>query len=163
MVVDERREDPMSPDPNDQAPATTAPAPPKPARKRSARRATAGATKPKASRKTDTSRKSAPRDKATRKKTPATFESALAGLGRRADEARAKLLEMTGESAAAASKSLANAGRATRGKLDQLEKGWKKMTPAKRAAAVAGVLGAIAAAVATPIVAARAAGGKRRR
>jgi hypothetical protein len=80
-----------------------------------------------------------------------TFEESLAALGRKADEARGRLAEMTDEGARVASRSLQKASRATRAKLRELERKWKQLEPKKKATVLAGVLGAIAAAVAVPL------------
>jgi len=84
----------------------------------------------------------------------ASFETTLAALGKKADEARDKLAEMTDEGAKAAAKQLQKASRATNAKLEQLQQDWHKLEPKKKAQIIAGVLGAIAA-VAVPIVVAK--------
>jgi hypothetical protein len=101
-----------------------------------------------------------PVDTATAKKTSAAkpastdFETAFAALGRKADEARVKLAELPDEAAKAASQQLQKASKATQAKLRELQKGWRKMEPKKKAQVIAGVLGAIAA-ITVPIVVAK--------
>ena len=82
------------------------------------------------------------------------FETAFAALGRKADEARVKLAELPDDAAKAASQQLQKANKATQAKLRELQRGWQKMEPRKRAQVIAGVLGAIAA-VTVPIVIAK--------
>lgn len=84
----------------------------------------------------------------------ATFEATLAALGKKADEARDRLAELTDEGAKAASKQLQKASKATNAKLKQLQKEWQKLEPKKKAQVIAGVLGAIAA-VTVPVVVAK--------
>jgi hypothetical protein len=83
-----------------------------------------------------------------------SFENTLAALGRKADEARDKLAEMTDDGAKAAAQQLKKASTATRARLAELQKDWRKLEPKKKAQIIAGVLGAIAA-VTVPIVAAK--------
>ena len=81
-----------------------------------------------------------------------TLEVALAALGRRADEARVKLATMTDDGAKAAGKSLDKASKATKSKVRDLNRKWQKLEPKHKAQWIAGVLGAIAAAAAIPLV-----------
>ncbi|MEZ5312415.1 MAG: hypothetical protein R2862_01570 [Thermoanaerobaculia bacterium] len=106
------------------------------------------------------STKAAPRKRATKSTrkaakapAPGSIELALAALGRRADEARVRLGTLSDESAKAAGKSLDKATRATKAKVNDLNKKWQKLEPKRKAQWIAGVLGAIAAAAAIPIVA----------
>lgn len=91
---------------------------------------------------------------AAKKSAPAgaSFETALAALGRRADETAAKLAELKDDGAKAAGKQLDKASKAANVKLRELQKGWQKMEPKKRAQLVAGAFAALAAAVAVPVV-----------
>jgi pyrroloquinoline quinone biosynthesis protein B len=82
----------------------------------------------------------------------ASFETAFAALGRKADDARARLSEMTDEGARSASRTLQRASRATQVKVRKLNADWKRLPPKKKAQVLAGVLSAIAAAVAVPLV-----------
>lgn len=89
----------------------------------------------------------------TSRKPPATsFETAFAALGRKADEARVHLAELADEGAKSAGRTLQKASRATQSGVRKLNAEWKKLPPKRKAQALAGVLGAIAAAVAVPLV-----------
>lgn len=100
----------------------------------------------------------APKKKPAAKKSPAapkagSMEVAFAAIGRRADEARAKLATMTDEGAKAGKKSLDKATKATRAKMNEINEGWQKLPPKKKAQWIAAALGVIAAAVAVPVAA----------
>lgn len=100
----------------------------------------------------------APKKKPADKKSPAapkagSMEVAFAAIGRRADEARAKLATMTDEGAKAGKKSLDKATKATRAKMNEINEGWQKLPPKKKAQWIAAALGVIAAAVAVPVAA----------
>lgn len=82
-----------------------------------------------------------------------SMEVAFAAIGRRADEARAKLATMTDEGAKAGKKSLDKATKATRAKMNEINEGWQKLPPKKKAQWIAAALGVIAAAVAVPVAA----------
>lgn len=97
-------------------------------------------------------RTSPARTAATRKAPAKSFETAFAALGRKADEARTRLSEMTDEGAQSAGRTLQKASRATQSGMRKLNADWKKLPPKRKAQAIAGVLGVIAAAVAVPIV-----------
>lgn len=87
------------------------------------------------------------------RKAPAkSFETAFAALGRKADEARVRLSELTDQGAQSAGRALQKASRATQSGMRKLNADWKKLPPKRKAQAIAGVLGVIAAAVAVPIV-----------
>lgn len=97
--------------------------------------------------------RTSPARAAVKRKAPAkSFETAFAALGRKADEARARLSEMTDEGAQSAGRTLQKASRATQSGMRKLNADWKKLPPKRKAQAIAGVLGVIAAAVAVPIV-----------
>lgn len=102
-----------------------------------------------APRKKPAARKSAAKKPAAPK--AGSMEVAFAAIGRRADEARAKLATMTDEAAQAGKKSLDKATKATGAKLEELNRTWQKLPPKRKAQWIAGALGAIAAAVAVPI------------
>jgi hypothetical protein len=80
-----------------------------------------------------------------------SFETAFAALGRKADDARAHLAELTDEGAKNASRSLQKATHAAQVKVRKLNAGWKRMPPKRKAQVLAGIVGAIAAAIAVPL------------
>lgn len=95
--------------------------------------------------------KPAPRPRAGAGTKPAaSFETAFAALGRKADDARTRLSGMTDEGAKVATRELQKATRAAQTKVRKLNADWKNLPPKRRAQVVAGVLGAIAAAIAVP-------------
>jgi hypothetical protein len=82
----------------------------------------------------------------------ASFETTFAALGRKADEARVRLSELTDEGAKSAGRALQKASIATQSGVRKLNARWQKLPPKRKAQALAGLLGAIAAAVAVPLV-----------
>lgn len=108
-----------------------------------------------------TTRKAPAKRAARPARRPGSFETALAALGRKADEASGKLAELTDEGAKAANRQLAKASKATSVQVEKLQKGWQKMDATRRAQVVAGAFAALAAAV-VPIVVHRRRKGQRR-
>jgi hypothetical protein len=95
---------------------------------------------------------------ATRRATvrrPGAAESTLAGLGKRADDAGARLGALAKSGGRAAGESLESARASATRTIQRAQKSWDHLEPKGKAALVAGGIAALAAAVATPLVAKR--------
>ena len=135
----------------DDTPSTSA-APPAAAPKRPARSVKkAAAARP--ARKRPSARKSAPAK--PRKAAPAPAPGLLDLLASRVAELGDALSTLTGEGARATRDTYEQAAKAARQATNELSGKWKKMDTSKKAQVVAGILAALAAAIATPLALSR--------
>lgn len=99
-------------------------------------------------------RKLASASKSLKKAAARTADDAdgvLNSIAAKLDDARAELVKLPAESAAAARKTLDKAALASRRTVKKLNSKWAKMEPAHRVGVVTAILAAIAAAVVIPL------------